>query len=592
MTNGEVAELLRRMAAVCQVADKDYFRARAYQNAANAVENLTISAKDLYQQGKLEEIPGVGESLAEHLAELFKTGKVRHFEAEFKKVPLGMFGLMGIRGIGPKTAYKIAKKFKLINDKTALGQLKKLIEEGKIEKMPSFGKKSQAKIKTSMESKFSKKQGGQRMLLSDAIAASEEFIGFIRSIEGVVHAEPLGSLRRRVATVGDIDIGIATNKPDQVMAAIKKYPQVKDVIASGRGITRVKLENGQEVDLKTGTPKEWGSLLHHYTGSKLHNISLRSYALDKHLSISEHGIKNSKTQKVYQAESEEAFYKYLGLPNIPVELREGEEELDYAKKGKIPQLVELSDIKGDLHIHSDFEFDSSHDLGRSSLAEYLDRAREFSYDYIGLSDHNPKYRGTTLTHKRKVLEKRYKYIYEHYREYEKRVKTRVPKILIGLEIDVRKDGELAVDKSLADYYDYAIVSIHTNFDLGRAENTKRIIKGLQQPKAVILGHPTTRKLNQRPGIECDWEAVFDFCQKNDKILEVNATPDRLDLPDDLVKIAVRKGIKLVINTDSHDVGQLDFMKFGVWTARRGWARKADIINTYSYAALKKVLRLG
>lgn len=587
-TNAQIAKTLRQVAAVFEVKDEDFFRTRAYQNAANAIENLTISAHDLYEQGKLEEIPGVGPSLAQHLAELFKTGKVRHFEHELKKVPAGMFALMTIRGVGPKTAYKIAKKFKLNREKTTLSQVKKLILSGKLEELPGLGKKSQARIKTSIESTFVKEE---RMLLSEAIPVSESFLAYLKSIPDIISAEPLGSLRRHVATVGDIDLAVCTKKPLEAMKKVLEYKEISKVISSGESVSRVKLKTGHEIDIKLAPPDEWGSLLQHYTGSKLHNILLRSFSLEKKLSLSEHGIKDTKTNKIFKAKNESAFYAHLGLPYIPPELREGEEELEMAKKNKIPLLLELPDIKGDLHLHSDFEFETSHDLGRSSLSEILEKARLLRYEYIGLSDHNPKYSETTTAHKKSILEARKKKLITQYREYEKKVKTRVPKLLIGLEIDIRNNGDLALEDELMDLIDYAIVSVHSGFELKKDENTQRIIKALSHPKAVILGHPTGRMLNQRSGIEADWLRIINFCKENNKVLEVNAAPARLDLPDDLIKIAVRSGVKLCIDSDSHEVGQMDTMEFGVWTARRGWAVKTNVINSLSFSLLQKVLNL-
>jgi DNA polymerase (family 10) len=587
ITNAEIAQTLRRVAAVFDVKDNDHYRTRAYQNAANAIENLTISAHDLYEQGKLDEIPAVGESLAAHLKELFHTGKVRHFDHELKRVPEGMFALMTIRGVGPKTAYKLATKFKLNSEETALSQIKKLIHSGKLAELPGMGKKSQEKIKVSIESSFVK---NERMLFSEAVPISEQFLDYIRKIKGVVTAQPLGSLRRHVATIGDIDLGIAADKPMEVQEAVLKYDQIYKVISSGESMTRVMLKSGHEVDFKIAKPEEWASLLHHFTGSKLHNIALRSYSLEKHQSVSEEGIKNLKTNKNFLPKDEKELYAHLGLPFIPAELREGEEELEYAKKNKIPDLVELGDIRGDLHLHSDFEYASSHDLGLTPLAQYLDKARDLGYLYLGISDHNPK-RDMKLSDKKKVLQERKRYLTTQYNEYEKRVKTGVPKILFGLEIDIGSDGQLALEDELLTELDYAIVSVHNAFDLGKDENTARLIKALSHPKAIILGHPTARKINDRPGINVDWEKVFGFCQLNSKVLEVNAIPDRLDLPDDLIKIAIRSGVKVCINTDSHQQVHMDFMKYGVWTARRGWCTKADVINTGNFTELQKVLRL-
>lgn len=586
ITNAEIAKLLRRVAAVFEIKDDDFFRTRAYQNAANAVEKLTISARDLWEQGKLTEIPGVGPNLAQHLEELFKTGRVRHFETEMKRVPGGMFALLSIRGVGPKTAHKLATKFKLNDEKTALEKVKQLIVAGKLSTLPGFGEKREQEIKTSIESHFAKEE---RMLLSEALLVSQGFLDYLETVEGVIYAEPLGSLRRRVATVGDIDLAICTDKPKEVMETVLKYKEINKVISSGKSVSRVRLKSGHEIDIKLSSPSEWGSLLQHYTGSKLHNILLRSFALEKQFSLSEHGIKNQKTNKTYQAKTEITFYTHLGLPFIPPELREGEEELDLAKKNQIPKLVELSDMKGDLHVHSDFVYDTSHDLGRSSLGELLDKARDLGYEYLGLSDHNPKFRELNITHKKKILQDRKSKLITQYKEYENSVKTRVPKILIGLEIDIRKDGELALEEELLQKLDYGIVSIHSSFDLSKDENTKRIIQALSHQKAIILGHPTGRILNRRNSIEADWLKIIDFCQKNKKILEINASPSRLDLPDDLIKIAVRAGVKLSINSDSHEANHLDFMKFGVWTARRGWATEKDVINTYSYEDLQTVI---
>ncbi|OGD70193.1 hypothetical protein A3A84_00370 [Candidatus Collierbacteria bacterium RIFCSPLOWO2_01_FULL_50_23] len=589
ITNAEIAQTLRRVAAVFDVKDNDHFRTRAYQNAANAIENLTISARDLWEQGKLTEIPGVGPNIAGHLEEWFKTGKVRHFETEMKRVPAGMFALLGIRGVGPKIAYKIADKFKLDDEKTALKKVKELIVSGKLSSLPGFGEKLIHKIQTSIESAYVKEE---RMLLSEALPVSKEYLDYLLSLPDVIEAQPLGSLRRRVATVGDIDLAICTRKPKEAMGEALKYKEVGEVISTGESVSRVKLKSGHEIDIKLSHPGEWGSLLQHYTGSKLHNILLRSFAHERQLSLSEHGIKDQKTGNIINVKNEKSFYAHLGLSLIPPELREGEEELELAKKNKIPSLVELSDIKGDLHMHSDFEYETSHDLGRSSLSDVLDKARDLSYEYIGLADHNPKFQGLSIAHKKKVLDARKNKLLTQYREYEKRVKTRVPKLLIGLEIDIRKDGELALEEELISDLDYAIASIHSNFELSKAENTTRIIKALGHSKVVILGHPTGRMLNQRNSIEADWQAIIEFCKVNKKVLEVNGAPARLDLPDDLVKMAVRNGAKLCIDTDSHEVSQMDFMQFGVWTARRGWCTKSDVVNTLTFRDLQSVLRLS
>lgn len=577
LTNQQVANQLRRVAAVFEVIDADFFRTRAYQNAANAIENLTISAHDLFEQKKLTEIPGVGPNIANHLEELFTKGKSSHFEREMKRVPAGMFGLLGIRGIGPKIAFKLAKKFSLLSEATAKKDLLKLIKE----------KKLITKLKTSIDNQFNKKV---RMLQSEAYPIAERFLSYINRLPQVKTAQPLGSIRRRLSTIGDIDIAICATNPSKAMSEVLKYPEIHKTISNGNAVARVKLISGHEVDLKFGRPNEWGSLLHHYTGSKLHNIALRTYAASKSLSLSEHGIKNLKTNKIYLAKDETAFYKKLGLPYIPPELREGEEEIVWAKENHIPKLIESSDIKGDLHLHSSFNFPTSHDLGSASLKEILKQATALGYEYIGLTDHNPKFKDLTITQKKKILDKRIMWIKTELDEYEKIVKNNKIKVLIGLEINIRKDGSLALEDELFENLDYSVVSIHSSFELSKEENTARIIKALSHPKAAILGHPTGRLINQRESIQADWLRIIDFCKVNKKILEVNASPQRLDLPDDLVKLAVRSGVKICINSDSHDVQQMPHLVSGVFVARRGWATKNDVVNTLSFTDLIKMLK--
>jgi len=586
-TNQEIATTLRRVAAVFEVIDSDFFRTRAYQNAANAIENLTISAYDLFEQKKLTEIPGVGPNIANHLDELFVKGKSSHFEREMKRVPAGMFGLLGVRGIGPKIAYRLSKKFHLRFEKTAKNDLLKLIKENKLTGMEGFGDKLIAKLKTSIDNQFNKKV---RMLQSEAYPIADKLISYLKAIPLVKTAQPLGSIRRRLSTVGDIDIAICTNSPSNVMPEVLKYPEISKVISQGEAVTRIKLKSGHEVDLKIGRVRQWGSLLQHYTGSKLHNISLRTFAATKSLSLSEHGIKNVKSNKIYLAKDEKEFYKKLNLPYIPPELREGEEEIEWAKENHIPNLVEISDIKGDLHLHTSFDFPTSHDLGVSSVREMLKTAHQLGYQYLGLSDHNPKFNDLSVSQKKKILDKRKLWIRSEKQEYEKTVKSNKIKILIGLEIDIRKDGELALQEELLKDLDYAIVSIHSSFDLSKDENTTRIIKALSHPKASILGHPTGRLINQRDSIKADWLRIIDFCKAQGKILEVNASPQRLDLPDDLVKLAIRSGVKICINSDSHDVNQMANLLSGVYVARRGWATKNNVVNTFSFTDLLKMLK--
>ena len=587
ISNLQLAALLRRVAVVFTMTGEDFFRARAYENAAGSVETLEIPVSTLWEQGRLGEIPFVGANLVSHLDELFRTGHVRHFESELKQVPQGLFPLLTIRGIGAKTAFKIASHFKLTKEGTAMAKFTKIIKSGRLTEVEGIKQALAEKITTSLKSHFS--QSG-RLDLEQSLAIADDFTKHLLSSSVIREAEPLGSLRRRVDTVGDIDLAASTTKPLSATKHILAYPQIATVISSGAYVSRVKLKDGQEVDVKLSPPREWGSLLQHYTGSKLHNILLRNLALDKGFSLSEHGIKDHK-DKIHTFGTEESFYKFLGLDFIPPELREGRDEIKCATNHTLPSLLEIGDIKGDLHLHSDFSFKSSHDLGVSPLSDLLDFGRKNRYSYLGISDHNPKLSGLTTSERRKILQARTDYIFTQYHAYEKRVKTRVPKLLIGLEIDIRQNGDLALEPELIDLLDYAIVSIHSGFDYDASTNTTRILKALStHPKIILLGHPTGRLINHRPAISADWTAIFDYAGKNHKYLEINSSPHRLDLPDDLIREASRFGAKFIINTDSHQVSQMNNMRYGVWTARRGWLSKTSVMNTLSFSDLHQVLQ--
>jgi DNA polymerase (family X) len=583
--NQETAQLLKKVAAVFRIKEGDTFRYKAYINASIAIENLSEPITEVWKRGKLNDVPGLGENLTRYLEEYFKTGKVRHFESLFKKVPSGMFSLMTIRGIGPMTAHKIAKKFHLNDQETALADLKEILISGKLSQIKSFKEKTIAKIQKALAIQSF---GKGRLPLFEALPVAEEYIAFLVKSKNISLAEPLGSLRRKLSTVGDIDIAICSDKPQMAMDYALSYPQISSVVTKGDKVSHVKLSNGLEVDLKISLPDSWGSLLQHYTGGKLHNIHLRTLAKEKGMSISEYGI----TQKgqLNRFTTEEKLYKFLGMDYIPPELRENTGEIELSLKHQLPKLLERSDIKGDLHIHSDYEFPSSHDLGVSPLSQLLSRAERNHYEYLGLADHNPKFQGLTEKQKLNILLNRRKYLEKQYHAYEKSVKHRVIKLLIGMEVDIRPDGSLALSDKMMDTLDYVIASIHSSFELTQEANTRRIIKALGHPKVKILGHPTGRVIGGREPIQANWEEIFSFCAKNNKIIEINAYPTRLDLPDELIKNAIKAGVKLTINTDSHVVEQMGTMEYGVWQARRGYATKKDIINTLSLSNLSQVLK--
>lgn len=591
MTNREIAALLRMVAAAFEVKDNDFFRVKAYQNAATSIEHSTSDLKDLWEENKLDEVPGIGPNLKQHLDELFRTGKVKHFETEMKGLPEGMFELLGVSGIGPKTAFKLAKRFKLGKGDKARGNLLKIAQKGLIREIEGFGEQSEGEIIKALQLKTP----DERMLLPEAASLAEEVMNYLKQSPAVLQVEALGSLRRRAATVGDVDLAVNTKRPKEVMDHLKKMKGIRKILSSGETTTMFLHSSGRQIDVKTQSPDAWGSMLQHYTGSKFHNIHLRKYALEKGMSLSENGIKViNKTAKGHKQglntfKDEKSFYEFLGLNYIPPEIREDMGEIEAAAESKgLPSLVGETEIKGDLHIHTNIDIKTSHDVGASSVREILARARELNYEYIGLSDHNPV-RALKSDEKLDLIKRRNEAIAKEITSYEKEVKSRVPNVIVGMEVDIRPSGELALEDEGLALLQYAIASIHSVFDQGKKEATKRVLEALAHPKVRILGHPTGRMLQRREGLDYDWDRVFDFCVKNDKWLEVNSSALRLDLPDILIKEAVKNGVKLVIDTDSHDAVHMDFMKYGVWNARRGWASGKNIMNTLPFGKFKKVL---
>lgn len=583
-TNKEVAKLLRSIAAAYEIKGEDRFKIMAYDRAATSVEHASSEVKDLWDDGKLGELAGVGTAIASHLDELFRTGKVKHFQEVMSGLPAAMFELLSIPGIGAKTAFKLCQKLKITSPKTAISDLEKRAKEGKIRSIEGFGEESEKDILRGIE-EFQRKT--TRIVLPYAGQIAEDILSWLRESPSVIRADPLGSLRRMVSTVGDVDIAVATNKPKEVISHFVAYPKKKRVLEAGTATASLVLKSGYQVDLMVQPPDSYGALLQHFTGSKHHNIVLREFALKKGLSLSEYGIKKGK--KLIKFSTEEEFYKALGMDWIPPELREDTGEIEMALAHKLPKLVELKEIKGDLHVHSDFPIETSHDEGAGSMEEVLEKGLKLGYEYIGFCEHNP----STSKHKPEqiisILKRKGEKIDEINYSYEKRGNNMSIRALNGLEIDIKPNGMLGIPEKGLDLLDFAMVSVHSSFRMNREGMTKRVLAALEHPKVKILGHPTGRKLGQREGFELDWEKIFDFCLKRGKWLEINAWPDRLDLPDTLVREAVKKRVKMVVCTDAHALDQLELMRYGVAVARRGWAQESDIINTLGYNEFKKFL---
>ena len=580
MSNLEIAKLLRNVATAYVIKDENKFKFQllAYQKASETIAGLNGELFDYYRNNKLDLLPGIGPTIKSHLVELFKTGKVKHFDWVLSKIPKSVYILTEIPTFGPKKAFRLVNEFELNNPNTVLKDLSSLAREGKIAKLEGFGQKSQDDIIRAIN-EFKMGVGKTtRMTLPYAFETAEKLLEYLRNEKYIEKVEALGSLRRKASTVGDIDIAIATKEPKKTIEYFISYPFKERVIEKGDISASILVTGGRQIDLLIQPFNAFGSLLQHFTGSKNHNVSLREYALKKGLSLSEYGIKNlkSKNKNLKKFSSEESFYKEIGLQWIPPEIREDMGEIELAAHHKLPKLIELKDIKGDFHIHSNFPIEPSHDLGQSSMEDMLSKAKELEYEYLGFSEHNPSQSKHTSEQIYKILLKRNEHI-EQLKLTSKNV--RVFKLL---EVDILPNGSLAIDNRSLDLLDAVIVSIHSVFNMDREKMTDRILKGLSNKKAKILAHPTGRLLTERNGYDLDWERIFKFCAENNKALEINSWPQRLDLPDILVKSAIDNKVKLVINSDSHATDHMNLQKYGVFVARRGWATKNDIINTMTY----------
>jgi DNA polymerase (family 10) len=579
-TNEDVAKILRNVAAAYTIQNEAKYRFQilAYQKAADSIEATTTEIKDLIKDNALDKLDGVGTSIKGHISELFEKGHLQYFDSILEKVSPAVFPLLDIPSFGPKKAFKIVNAFNLSEPKSVIDDVYKLGKEGKIAPLDGFGEKSQSDIIRAIDEYKIGKTNSARMILATANEISNTMLTYLKKDKSVLQAYTLGSLRRMKSTTGDIDIAVSSNNPTAVLDHFNAYPYKDRIIERGDITSSIILSGNKQIDLMVLKPEMMGSLLQHFTGSKEHNVHLREYALKKGFSLSEKGIKmRDGTLKTF--DNEEKFYNFLGLDFVPPELRENQGEIEAAIVHKLPKLVDLKDIKGDFHIHSNYPVEPSHDLGHDSMQKMIDRAVELNYEYIGFSEHNPSVGNHTNEQIFSILQKRLEKI-EQLRMNNKNIH-----IINLLEIDILANGNLALDDKSLELIDMAIVSIHSSFKTPKEEMTKRILSGLSHPKAKIFAHPSGRLINSRNPYEVDWKKLFTYVLQNNKALEINSWPTRLDLPDTLVKEAKEMGIRFVIDTDSHAVSHMENMPYGVAVARRGWCEKKDILNTLPYGKL-------
>lgn len=589
-SNPQIVKIFREMAAAHEIKGEGRFQTIAYQNAADSVEHLGSEVFDLWQENRLDEIPSIGQSIAGYLDELFRTGKVKHFEEIKKGLPFGMFVILGLPGIGPKTAYKISQELKI----KTIEDLKKACENHLVSQIEGLGFKTEEEILKGIKANNNK---SNRLLLPEADRIAQGLISELwDKLEGdipkdkgkiIKRIDPLGSLRRMSPTIGDIDLAVASNQPQKVINAFVSLKSVGRILNQGDRKASVMLKNGQRADLMVEPLQKYGSLLQHFTGSKFHNIALRKLAKEKGMSLSEYGIKGEEFSEdtILEYSNEKDFYRALGLDYIEPELREDQGEIEAAKNHQLPALLTLGDIKGDFHLHSNFPIEPSHDLGTDSMEKMIERAKSLNYEYLAFSEHSPAISTHTPEEILELIKGRNKTI-ESLPGFSPR-SLRLPRLLKGMEVDILADGQLSLpDKALKEL-DLVLVGVHSSHHQDKKTMTARLIKALQNPYINILTHPTNRLLLEREQSEVDWDQIFTICADRHIALEVNAHPKRLDLPDDLIRQAKKIGVKFVINTDAHAVLEMANMKYGVAMARRGWCEKSDILNTWP---LEKVLK--
>lgn len=575
-SNSQIAGMLKQVGAALTIKNANLFQIRAYENAASSVEHATSEIQDLWEEGQLDKVPGLGANLQEHLGELFKTGKVRHWEELKSSIPSGVFELLGITGVGPKTALKLAESgIKKREDLFHALKTGELVKKG-------FSKKLAEKIEMGLnEAEVS----SGRMLLPYAFAQAERILEYVKKCPAVKEADSLGSLRRRVATIGDLDFSVASDNHTAVVKHLVGMPGISRVADQGESKVTLMLNSGLQLDFLIADADSYGALLQHFTGSKNHNIHLRTLAEKKGLSLSEYGVRKVKSQKVkgkstdqnskvIECKTEDELYGILGMQTPAPEIREDSGEVEAAVAGKLPRLVELGDIKADLHMHSSFPIEPSHDLGADTIQEMARICQSIGYQYIGISDHNPSVSGHSDKVYFSLVEKRSKVI-EQINSSSKSIR-----VLNLLEVDIQVDGRLAIPDKAAEMLDYIVAGVHSSHRMPKDKMTKRILTALQHPKVGVLAHPTGRLLNERDAYDADWEEIFKFCARNNKALEINCFPNRLDLPDLLARSAKELGVKFTMGTDAHKEESLENMKFGVYVARRAWLETEDVLNSW------------
>ncbi len=568
MTNQEITDILVHISQILDIQGENPFKTRAYLRAAQTISSLTFQLNSLENRKEIGKLPGIGSGIAKKIEELLETGKLGYYEdlKKSKYAPLTEF--LKIPGIGPKHA-------RLVHDKLGIKtveELEKAAADGKLRVLPGLGEKAEKNILQGIQQMRKYKERFPLAFIYPRAMAILEDLKKLKEIKKITIA---GSLRRMRDTIADADVLAVSDNPEKIMEAFINLPQVAQVVAHGHTKSSIVTKDRFQVDLRVVGAESFGAASHYFTGSKAHNIRIRSLGVDKGLKINEYGV--FRKDKRIAGKTEEEVFSSVDLPYIPPELREDRGEIEAAQKGNLPSLVEARYIKGDLHVHTNWSD------GRNTIEEMAMAARRKGYQYVAISDHASSMgivHGLSAERvQRQIIEIRK--VNKNFKNF---------RVLCGTEVDIKPDGELDLDSDTLRALDIVVAAVHSKFTQPEKEMTRRIVRAIENPNVHIIAHPTGRIIGKREPYEVDMDKVMDACKANGKILELNAYPERLDLSDIHCRKAKEKGIKIVISTDAHMTDHLEWISFGIATARRGWIEPKDVVNTMTLAKLLNYLR--
>jgi DNA polymerase (family 10) len=564
-TNRQVAEIFDQIADLSEIKGEVIYRVLAYRKAADSIANLGRDINEVWQAGELQEIPGVGQAIADKISDLLGTGRMTFYDKLTAEVPLSLVDVLHIPDVGPKKARAMWQELGL----TSVAEVKEAAEAGRLRVLPGFGAKSEAKILAGIE--LLARRVTDRVHMGVAFPTARDLVVALARLPQVQRVTYAGSLRRFCPTIGDLDILAATDVPTKIMAEFQRLPQVESVLLSGETKSRVRLLNGLEADLRCLDEARWGTALQYFTGSQAHNVKLRELSLKRGFSLSEYSLRGEDGSDVLCAEEEEV-YQVLGLPLIEPELREDRGEIEAALAGELPRLVSIHDIRGEVHCHSTWSD------GKASIEEMALAAEARGYEYLAINDHSQSLGMTGGLTPERLREQRAEI-------QAAQGKLRRLRLIHGTEVEIKADGSLDFPDHVLAELDFVVASVHSGLRQDRDTITARMVRAMRNPHVHAIGHPSGRLLTQREESAVDLDQVLRVAAETGTMIEINAAPERLDLDDAHVRRAIELGVRLVINTDAHHPDDFDNLLFGVATARRGWAGPEHIANTLSLEAL-------